>query len=738
MIATQPKSRQILGVNQQSYQSLKASMELRLRRQLLIAVCDSVVMQNQLATQLETDIVRSRAAARFLPGRFEDVEVEEVYQDQRSAPLGQQSLARLVFDSEDGNLPKQVAQWVRQTALAEGVLPQVQVLGIEQMTRQPAITQNHFLRSLEKIDALLPRLNTSLLIWVPWPWLRTIQQSAPTFWNWRSGVFEFVSDPTPVGVDERPLASDQQSTPDSASPVKPAMPIKLIEAVPEDEDDLSSLFDEEAAPVEPPITGIVPISRPIAKPVSSTDAQRSLPHRSLATSDRSTSIVTQGSNADIETTATRVNHSAERIGHFNVNQTKADRIQLDSAEDSTEPNSTENRSQTLSARAVSATKAEDPLANGRAYRSQIENGDRTLAVIESAIAAYESGLSELDETSSDWSAGLNDLGTLYWLKAQQADDSQQSLESMTRSIELYQDALKRLQPNQSDLVGQLYSNLGAVYSMLATYENSADYLDRAIGAYRQALPTCSLETDPLEYATLHNSLGSVYWKLSHYDRPQSSLQNAIAAYHNALSGYRPDIQPLDYAAVQNNLGITYWSLAKHEDPAGCLKQAIAAYRDALNYRTPDADPAACAITYNNLALAYWDLSKVSGLEQSKAIQAQRNAVTAFEAALNVNRNSGALSNMDTTAIYHCLGDVHGQMAEMVTSAEEIKDSLAKALFSYIQSLEGISDTAPTYTGRIGAIVANLRSHYQHLGLEGQQTALNKVPSSLISQVLAAL
>ena len=307
-----------------------------------------------------------------------------------------------------------------------------------------------------------------------------------------------------------------------------------------------------------------------------------------------------------------------------------------------------------------------------------------------------------------------------------------------RSIGLYKEALESLQPGQDALVSQLYSNMGAVYSMLATYQDSADYLNQAADAYRQAVPTCSLETDPVEYATLHNSLGSVYWKLSHYEQAHNNLRKAIAAYRDALSGYHPDAQPLDYAATQNNLGITYWSLARHDDPAVCLKQAISAYSDALNYRTPDEDPAACAITYNNLALSYWDLSKTEDIEPSKALQAQKNAVTAFEAALNVNRNSGALNNMDSTAIYHCLGDVHGQMAETASEPDEISTSLSKSLYSYIQSLQGIDETSPAFSSRIGAIVANLRSHYTHLGLEGQQAALNKVPGDLISQVLAAL
>ena len=795
MIATQPISRQILGVNQQSYQSLKSSMELNLRRQLLIAVCDSVVMQNQLATQLEVDLAQARTA----PSQLDFEAGIEALDAAHFMP--KKSLARLIFDPEDGNLPKQVAQWVRQTVLAEGALPQLQVLGIEQMTRQPAITQNHFLRSLEKVDALLPRLNTSLLIWVPWPWLHTIQQSAPTFWDWRNGIFEFVSDPTPVGPEPLQLSlapgtpetfSEAPTHPQKQTAIQqPSVEQTTLKYIPAEEDDLSSLFNEESTPPEPldKSTGQKAVERYGEKveaqrtidvegiSVPSKPIQHSAVRRSLATLGGLTSIVTKGVNADIEDTSAYINRSAESTNNARKERLTA-QASISQSEDSTasSPASQVRQSvshptefqqtkfqQTDSPTVASAELSqsadepfsevfsdieahnvealpvtEDDLAEGRTYRARIEAGERDLAVIESAIAAYESGLNQLSETSLDWSLGLNDLGTLYWLKAQQIQDSPQSVSSMMHSIGLYQEALARLQLDQSELIGQLYSNMGAVYSMLATYQNSVDYLNEAVSAYLQALPTTSLDIDPVEYATLHNSLGSVYWKLSHYEQVQSHLQKAIAAYSNALSGYHPDSQPLEYAAAQNNLGITYWSLAKHENSADCLRQAIAAYSDALNYRTPDADPTACAITYNNLALAYWDLSKVSELERPKKAQAQKNSVTAFEAALNVTRTSGALNNMDSTAIYHCLGDVHSQMAETAASPAEARQSLGKSLYSYIQSLQGVSEALPTYAGRIGAIVANLRSHYTHLGIEGQQAALNKVPSNLLAQVLAAL
>jgi len=192
-------------------------------------------------------------------------------------------------------------------------------------------------------------------------------------------------------------------------------------------------------------------------------------------------------------------------------------------------------------------------------------------VIEPAIAAYENGLSCLGEPHSDWVTGLNDLGTLYWLKAQQQQPDQ-AIVAMKRSIELYQEAITKSGvelPNgpslalQPGVIGQLYSNMGAVYTVLAACNDPLIYLQQAVETYEKALPMVSLARSPGEYATLQNSLGSVYWKLSHYDAAAANLHRAIAAYNEALLGYKPDQKPLEYAAVQNNLGITYWSLAKH-------------------------------------------------------------------------------------------------------------------------------------------------------------------------------
>ncbi len=821
MIAIQPQSRQLLGVNQQAYQSLKAAMSLNLRRQLLIAVCDSAAMQTQLATQLQHDLASGSAIASTtaaIPAgeradtggarntardSAKDKGLDEWSQISSLADLSRQgrSLKQLQFDPEDGNLPKQVARWIQQTMLAEGV-PGLQVLGIEQMTQQPAITQNHFLRSLEKVEALLPRLNTSLLVWVTWPWLRTIQQSAPTFWNWRSGVFEFVSDPTPPRQEQLPVGEpaaleldreldhelDREAHTWSASALSTDSDTSLYQAASNLYGEIDGEVDGEASDSDLILTvAVEPLQHDrhslnrdaLSEAVKTEDVKATAgPDDLIGRPNRETSNpdLTEIGNPDMDrriiTTAGSKAagglHSIVSKG-INASARTADRSEdsavgpVEGALSSSVGLAGEQKAgeQKTGEQETGGQKAEEQKAGGRkeregssrrktaddyfavgyVYRNRIEAGERGLALIEPAIAAYEGGLRCLSRPYplpyAEWSSSLNDLGTLYWLKAQQLTDPQQSVDCMTHSITLYQEALTRTDPQQpSSLAEQLYSNIGAVYSLLATYEEPVDYLEQAAIAYSQALELSSEGVQ--EDAILQNSLGSVYWKLSHYDSAQPNLYRAITAYKAASAGYRSDQQPLDYAAVQNNLGISYWSLAKHEQTQGLLKQAIAAYSDALKYRTPEVDPAACATTYNNLALAYWDLSKTGDLYLDQKLRYQRNAIIAFEAALNISQATDTLSKMDSAAIYHCLGDVHAQMAETAPSLPEIAESLQKSLYSYLQAIDGLAAGSPAYQGRLAAIITNLRAHYNQLGLAGQQAALNTVPPALLSQVMMSL
>ncbi len=805
MIAIQPKSRQILGVNQQTYQALKASLSLNLRRQLLIAVCDDVSLQQRLANQLEHDISKDFKGSKDYTEGFG----------------GANGLEQMILDPKEGDLPQQVANWVRQTLSSQGLLstylpantlpseslPTLQILGIEQMTHQSAIAQHHFLRSLENVEALLPRLNTSLLVWLPWPWLRTIQQSSPTFWTWRSGVFEFASeygggyDHDHNGDCADNHASSAKSAELTAELMGESSPETTLESFAATMDssltfggglygeslENESVPEADIALVQAAIFDANLFENQVNVAIGAVDAVSAI-------DSHSANELAGAAHSSVDLSEQSSEHSPEHSSEQSI-EAIAPSSAVQAAPKTSPKTSPEALLETPIETPIETPSAvDDFLAEGLDYRSQIESGVKDLALIEAAILSYERGLKHLansvllkqsDQASDypadsiylNWSSGLNDLGTLYWLKAQQLTETQPSISCMLHSIQLYKEALNKITlaetpptlatagtaelnfgPNSgsnsspiavnsspTSLAEQLYSNMGAVYSMLATYDEPIIYLQQAAAAYLNALLWVSVDTAPKAYGILQNSLGSVYWYLSHYDQVAVNLNQAIAAYNQALLGYSPQQHPLDYAAVKNNLGITYWSLAKHEQPALYLNYAIAAYRDALNYRTVDIDPSACVTTYNNLALAYWDLSKldINIIGQEQRIRYQKNAVAAFESVLKISQSASdpsaaVLTVADTAAVYHCLGDMHNQMAAIATTPSEVASYLKKSLSSYVRAIEGLPSDAPAFQERLTAIVANVKAHQQKLGLPGQQLALAQVPSALLSEVLMAL
>ncbi|MBE9067143.1 tetratricopeptide repeat protein [Leptolyngbya cf. ectocarpi LEGE 11479] len=674
MVATQLRSRQVLGLNQRQYEGLKTSLQLNLRRQLLIAVCDSDTLQTQLVERLRSELTAG---------------------DKGLDDFGKVALEQLTFDPSQPDLVVQLVHWLKR---APKPTPHVQVVGIGAMTHQSMRSQNHFLRSLESIQSLLPYLDSSLVLWVSWPWYRTLEQAAPEFWQWRSGVFTFVSEPVTGEPAAIPLADGLDGLYGEANTKAPSADIWQILS-----EDLAQL-ERSSAAAESADEGTV--SEDSAdSPADILADPPDIPASPLTIAPTAPSA----QSVDVTT----LDNPLEAIAQLEHQGASPEKI----------------------------TQAYRTL--GHHYRDRIEAGDLTPNLLATAIETFELYLKWLPAEDDQRAAGLNDLGTLHWLQAQHQSDRATLIAGMNQSANIYKTALAgaNVDPETSS---RLHGNLGAVYSSLANYDDSVNHLKAAVTAYRHALPFCSSDTSPDEYGTLQNSLGSVYWKLAYYEQPKPHLHRAIAAYNEALRCHHPETSPLDYAAVQNNLGIAYWSLSRHERPIFLLKHAIAAYSDALNYRTPSTDAAACASTYNNLGTAFWELANHPDAPADPEGHYKQNAVIAYEAAIKASEL--APSSLDLTSIHHCLGSIYDKMARAADSQTEhqterqtdIVGKLARALEHYVAALKATSKTATTYEPIFKALVRNVSAHYEFLGLEGQKQALNKIPAQILPEVMLKL
>ncbi|MBD2460861.1 tetratricopeptide repeat protein [Oscillatoria sp. FACHB-1407] len=673
--------RKILGLNQQTYQRLRVALSLNLRRQIFIAVCDDLALRDRLSARL-----------------IEDVTPTSKSQPQQTPAPRYPRLVTLPLNSSDPNPIAQMVQWLTQSpppliGNRRAPIPAFQLVGVEQLTREPAAIQRSFLTHLQGIERNLSILESSLILWVPQPWLHTLPDSAPEFWRCRSAVFEFVGDPTPLPApaQEAPPARSRppQPIPDP-DPIDDAVEAETLasasngtqeqlwklltqdlpelnsEAEPEtnghdtaSEEDgfvLQTQTARIAAPVgatsvkvidAPPAIAVkAKVAAPTRPPAQAPTSPPQIPSSKAPSSKVSPPPPppkAPSSNAQshpAQTAKSQANQSSETITVSEADQAVSSKGLLHPSEPAfddlqSEPMLLMQQIELLhQEQAPPAALAEAYRILGNLYRDRIEQGDVSAQNLTTAIQAYEQVLVWLHETSDWWTDVLNDLGNLYWMLSRYASSPDQALAHLQQGIQAYQLALSKLnyqlQPNAYPMI---QNNLGAAYADLARYQDPVENLQRSIQAYQQALRHRKAEHDPLRYASTQNNLGTAYWNLAQHQQPEVYLKQAIAAYSEALHYYNADQEPLSYAMIQNNLGTAYWNLAQHERPQDWLRLALGAYQIALQYRTFATAPSAYAATQNNLGTAYWHLANHSKDDVKQRTEYLQAAIAAYEATL---------------------------------------------------------------------------------------------------------
>lgn len=728
-------SRTILGLNQEAYQQLRLAAGLRMRRQLMFAVCDDVALQYQLALRLVEDL---ETAEQALP----QVQAQAQGQAKIQPLIRPGSLITLQISPEQPSLLRPILDWFKaesERSSRRPAAPLFQFLGIEQLTCQSPAIQNRFLASLSRLEVVLARLDVSLLLWLPRPWMQKIRQCVPSFWRLRNGLFEFAGEPVqglgPVPTFETRLdVRAKGSTPQRLKSTRASLWDML-------EEDLAILeappgSKEEFTPVRPATASALSVAEPAdvqspshARPASEAAATAQIEGltygNAVVGAEPLETAADEGTQEHLASPLALVDSSPEEIPWANsAISAQWRQIQMLKLQ-----------------QAGPLTLARAYLGLGQCYRSAIEAGNTQVELLDLAIEAYQEALARLNADSGEWCDGLNDLGGLYWLRSQVETQPETVEEWLQRSIQAYQEALTASEAVLSiEARARINSNLGTAYSLLANLQTPKEHLTQAVRAYHRALSVRPADTHPGEYAGLQNSLGAVHWRLAQLGEARDHLHQAITAYREALSYQHPQDLPREYAMLQNNLGIAYWSLAQYERPDFFLEQAILAYQAALAYRTLAADPAGCAATHNNLGTAYWDLAqRQSSPEQQLTLWQQ--AAIAYEAALEAAQRSLEHQiplSFDVGATDHSVGVVYDHVAQRLTDVEQARSILKQALDHYLQALEGWQARPDRQELILTALAHNVRLHFQILGSTGQQAALSQVPAALLPEILPQL
>jgi tetratricopeptide (TPR) repeat protein len=709
--------------NKQVYLRLKAALSLGLRRQIFVAVCDDLNFRNKIAARLHSTLAYPVGQILNQPASWREASTQAYPR-----------FVTLRLDLNDPNPIAQINQWLmsfpppivgeaQDTAGRALPLPAFQLVGIEQLTRQP-VAQRLFLNNLRLIEQHASTLESnrflesSLLLWVPRPWLSAIQQSAPQFWRYRTGMFVFTGEPTPV-VPEKTIPASLSRQQD--------LDLDNFEQSILDNALANLANDDFEFPKEKDLTRHQP-KKPETAPLKSELLAVGLAHE-----ETSTGVFT------LEATPAPISHIVKELIELVMATT-----------DSTVANDRESISPKgilAEIEALHVRQAPDEeialayQALGNLYRQRIERGDSTIENLMVAIIAYQESVNH-DETSPRVPDILNDLGTLYWMLYRTPPNSEEGQSYIQQGIEFYHLALNLISPEtHTDIYVRIQNNLGTAYGDLAKFANPGENWEAAVSAYNEALKYRSID-EPLKYAAFQNNLGTAYWHLGQYSQPVVHLKQAIASYNQALIYYDPQQEGLKYGMIQNNIGTAYWNLAQYEQPMENLNAAIYAYSEALKYRTPNNLPVARSATQNNLATAYWHLANQPQTLKEERPKYLQLCIAAYQEALDLaHALTGMALSFDIYATHNNLGLAQYQLVHDVHydgDKTERCEHIEAALDNHIEALNGMIRQPEAYQNTIANIVKVIRAFHSELGIQGQNLALSKVPGQLLPEILPKL
>lgn len=700
--------------NRQVYHRLKLALSLGLRRQIFLAVCDDLNLRNQVAARLHSTLAYPVGQVLYQPSNTQEA----------STPAYPR-LVTLRLNLSDPNLIAQINQWLanypppivgtsKDTPGRSLPIPAFQIVGVEQLTRQPVAVQRLFLHYLRLTEQQLSKFESSLLLWVPRPWLHAIQQSAPQFWRYRTGVFVFAGEPTPT--------TQNKSSPERFSGSR-SLELGNVE---------QSILEESAIADDFDFPKHALVNRGHKGQEVPASTSENLTNKPLA--EELTDQASASETPPLQQPISYISKELTELVLATVGEDDEQNLQVRETLEEIE----ELHAQQASG--VDLAIAYHRLGN--LYRLRIEQGQSTLENLMVAILGYQESITH-DDNSPQVPDTLNDLGTLYWMLYRTPPNSEEGQAYIEQGIEFYHLALKLISAeSHPDTYARVQNNLGTAYGDLARFAQPAENWQQAVIAYTEALQLRTAEMEPLKYAACQNNLGTAYWHLAQYNQPVEHLKKAITAYKLALAYYSPGEEPLKYGMIQNNIGTAYWNIAQYEQPPENLHLAIDAYLEALKYRTPGNVPPACAATQNNLGTAYWHLANQAQTSKDDRQKLLEQCINVYQEALALAHSlSGMPLSFDLFATHNNLGLAHFQLATDqyfdVDKATRSKH-LEAALDNHLQALNGLSKQPEAYQTTFSYVVKTIRAFHNELGIQGQNLALSKVPGQLLPEILPKL
>ena len=679
--------------NQRTYERLKLSLGLDLRRQVFVAVCDDLVVRAHLSNRLTRDRATVSSSGDVLS------QVMSVTLEPKNPKL-HSTLANAFrqyhrhcqrhnprHDHRQPPLqnrfnPPQKSEWD----------PVIQVFGIEQLTRQCAHIQQQFLDDLNQLPQR-SRVNTgALLLWIPRPWVHSIRQSAPDFWQWHTGLFEFEGDPRPLESVNTVQSQTAQST------------------------------------FQPQLQGLKPFlgnaPQPSPPRESSPTPAAVTPNAVVPNALDAWLVLAQSAQAE-PSDRPLMNRAIEMGHHLLRDRTPIPREQIQIYE------------------ALGICHRDQALALAQDQRKQAQS-----AANKRDIAR------DLEESCNCFCQALTQVDQLL---RSQTSDRNTSVSFLSKRAELGrllgETQGHRIRYGSSqDAAGEIAEVQRA---MVTAYRQAIAHQWQSLRQRgSESIMEPVTETAAPWLVQTYNSLGMAYWTqgngLPASDRrAQHLFKQAIHAYTQGIKRYQEG-SPLDqdyhYGTLQTNLGTAYLTLHRGDRQSQWLHQAVLAYHAALTQRPVEQYPAAHAATCNNLGIAYRALAHLAKTQDPHAEWTYcQQAIAAYDQAIAIDSHIAVTFDRATTA--RQLAQLHQYLAHhpltpnarTLTGPDPTSPNrhLSAAIQAYSHGLQCLSSNAngqPLLSGLISTAKTILQGHH---GIS-PQTLLAQVPAQWLPLVIEQL
>lgn len=236
--------------------------------------------------------------------------------------------------------------------------------------------------------------------------------------------------------------------------------------------------------------------------------------------------------------------------------------------------------------------------------------ENTSVNIRNSLSAYDQALYFFDakKTPREYSLIMYYMGDSFlklYAVTNEEDDLDLAIDAYEKSLEYYSIASDPL------YFASVNNKLGNAYRKRGNSARNPNDLLISIEFYHESLRVFREDVYPVEYGGVQNNLGNVYLELSKYEDGEESIndeiKDAIIAYNKALDVFTVESRPMEYATVKNNLGNAYFELSKLEDKESNIELSVSSYHAALAVFTVDKYPVAHDGVIKNIARAYKSL-----------------------------------------------------------------------------------------------------------------------------------